>query len=152
MSRASESLPVLMYIFWQGFITEHCRYLNGHADQCCGSESFHYGSDSLMSSGSGSYLQKVSDPVSDPTFFMKKYDFKGPKMAFQNIIFKEYPYLHLVPVYIKMMKLLLFLTVFVNVSIWTRIRIQNPGVTNPNPAKVPDPCGSGSTTLTQTRC
>jgi hypothetical protein len=45
-----------------------------------------------MSSGSvsrsGSYFQTV--PVSDPTFFLMKYDFKGPKMAFQNIIFKEY--------------------------------------------------------------
>jgi hypothetical protein len=39
-----------------------------------------------MSSGSGSYFQKV--PVSDPTFFRPF--FKGPKMAFQNIIFKEY--------------------------------------------------------------
>jgi hypothetical protein len=25
---------------------------------------------------------KVPDPVSDPTFFLKKYDFKGPKMSF----------------------------------------------------------------------
>jgi hypothetical protein len=43
-----------------------------------------------MSSGSvsGSYFQKV--PVSDPTFFLTKYDFKSPKMEFQNIIFKEY--------------------------------------------------------------
>jgi hypothetical protein len=49
------------------------------------------------------------------------------------------------------MKLLLFLMVFVNVfinfRIWTRIRIRNPRVTDP--AKVPDPQGSvsGSTTL-----
>jgi hypothetical protein len=47
------------------------------------------------------------------------------------------------------MKLPLFLMVFVNVSIhfwiWTWIRIRNPRVTDP--AKVPDPCGSGSTTL-----
>jgi hypothetical protein len=50
--------------------------------QCCGSETFHY--------GSGSNFQKVPDPVSDPAFFLKKYGFKGPKMAFQNIIFKEY--------------------------------------------------------------
>jgi hypothetical protein len=49
--------------------------------QCCGS----YFS---MSSGSGSHFQKV--PVSDPTFSLTKYDFKDPKMAFQNIIFKEY--------------------------------------------------------------
>jgi hypothetical protein len=35
-----------------------------------------------MSSGSGSDFQKVSDPVSDPTFFLKKYDFKGPKIEF----------------------------------------------------------------------
>jgi hypothetical protein len=26
----------------------------------------------------------------DPTFFLTKYDFKGPKMAFRNIIFKVY--------------------------------------------------------------
>jgi hypothetical protein len=60
-------------------------------NQCCGSETFHYGSgsDFSMSSGSGtgSYFQKF--PVSEPTFFLMKYDFKGPKMAFQNIIFKE---------------------------------------------------------------
>jgi hypothetical protein len=47
------------------------------------------------------------------------------------------------------MKLPLFLMVFVYVHIhfWirTRIRIRNPRVTDP--AKVPDPCGSGSTTL-----
>jgi hypothetical protein len=46
------------------------------------------------------------------------------------------------------MKLTLFM-VFVNVYIhfrkWTRIR--NSRVTDPDPAKVPDPCGSGSTTL-----
>jgi hypothetical protein len=57
----------------------------------CESETFHYGSgsDFSMSSGSvsGSYFQKVS--VSDPTFFLTKYDFIGPKMAFQNIVFKE---------------------------------------------------------------
>jgi hypothetical protein len=50
------------------------------------------------------------------------------------------------------MKLLLFLMVFVNVyilfRIWTRIR--NPRVTDPDPKKVPDPCGSGSTTLIDT--
>jgi hypothetical protein len=49
------------------------------------------------------------------------------------------------------MELPLFLMVFVDVSIhfriWTRIRIRNPRVTDPDPAKVPDPCGSGSTTL-----
>jgi hypothetical protein len=58
--------------------------------QCCGSETFHYGSgsDFSMSFGSGSYSQK--NPVLDPAFFLTKYDFKGPKMAFQNIIFKEY--------------------------------------------------------------
>jgi hypothetical protein len=38
-------------------------------------------------------FQKV--PVAEPTFFLMKYDFKGPKMAFQNISFKEY--LNLVP-------------------------------------------------------
>jgi hypothetical protein len=37
---------------------------------------------------SGSNFQKVPDPVSDPTFFLKEYGFKGHKMAFQNIIFK----------------------------------------------------------------
>jgi hypothetical protein len=47
------------------------------------------------------------------------------------------------------MKLLLFLMVFVNVYIhfliWTRIRSSR--VTDPDTAKVLDPCGSGSTTL-----
>jgi hypothetical protein len=42
-----------------------------------------------MNNGSGSYFQKVPHPVSDPTFFLKKNDFKGPKMALQNIILKE---------------------------------------------------------------
>jgi hypothetical protein len=39
--------------------------------------------------------------------------------------------------------------VFVDVSIHFRIwtRIWNPRVTDPDPAKVPDPCGSGSTAL-----
>jgi hypothetical protein len=57
--------------------------------QCCGSETFHYGSgsDFSMSSGSASYSQKV--PVSDPTFFLTKYDFKSHKMTFQNIILKN---------------------------------------------------------------
>jgi hypothetical protein len=61
-------------------------------NQCCGSETFHYGSgsDFSMSFGSGSDFQKVLDPVSDQTFFLKKYDIKGPKMAFQKIISKEY--------------------------------------------------------------
>jgi hypothetical protein len=53
--------------------------------------------DFSMSFGSGSNFQTLPDPVSDPTFFLKKYYFKGPKMAFQNIILKEY--LNLVPVY-----------------------------------------------------
>jgi hypothetical protein len=44
----------------------------------------------LMSSGYGSNFQKVSHQVSDLAFFLKKYDFKGSKMTFQNIIFKEY--------------------------------------------------------------
>jgi hypothetical protein len=59
--------------------------------QYFGSETFYYGSvsDFSMSSGSGSNFQTVPDPVSDPTFFLKKYDFKGPKIAFQNIILKE---------------------------------------------------------------
>jgi hypothetical protein len=52
--------------------------------------SFHCGSGSDFSMSSGSNFQEVPDPVSDPTLFMKKYDFKGPKMAFQSIIFKEY--------------------------------------------------------------
>jgi hypothetical protein len=55
------------------------------------------------------------------------------------------------------MKLPLFLMVFVNVHIhfriWTRIRIPRVTDTVPDPAKVPDPCGSGSisgsTTLIQ---
>jgi hypothetical protein len=39
-------------------------------NQCCGSETFPY--------------------VSGSDLFPDEYDFKGPKMAFQNIIFKEY--------------------------------------------------------------
>jgi hypothetical protein len=47
------------------------------------------------------------------------------------------------------LKFPLFLMVFVDVSIHFRIWIWiwNPRVTDPDPAKVPDPCGSGSTTL-----
>jgi hypothetical protein len=78
-------------------------------DKCCGSETFHYGSGSDLSMSSGSYFQKV--PVSDPTFFLKKYDFKGPKMAFQNIILKEYLYLVLV-LYIKMVKIMKLLLLY----------------------------------------
>jgi hypothetical protein len=73
-------------------------------------------------------------------------------MAFQNIIFKEY--VNLVYKNGQNYKLPLFLMVFVDVSIhfrtWTRIR--NPRVTDPDPAKVPDPCGSGSPTLAGTVC
>jgi hypothetical protein len=90
--------------------------------QCCGSETFHYGSGSDFStnsgSGSGSYFQKV--PVSERTFFLLKYDFQDPKMAFQNIIFIEY--LNLIQKMMKIMKLPLFLMVFVNVYIHFRIR------------------------------
>jgi hypothetical protein len=42
---------------------------------------------------------------------------------------------------------MVFVNVFIHFRIWTRIRIRNPRVTDPDPAKVPDPCGSGSTTL-----
>jgi hypothetical protein len=47
------------------------------------------------------------------------------------------------------MKLPLFLMVFLTVYIHFRIRtrIRNPQVTDSDPAKVPDPCGSGSTKL-----
>jgi hypothetical protein len=42
---------------------------------------------------------------------------------------------------------MVFVYVSIHFRIWTRIRIRNPRVTDPDPAKVPDPCGSGSTTL-----
>jgi hypothetical protein len=42
---------------------------------------------------------------------------------------------------------MVFVNVYIHFWIWTRIRIQNPRVTDPDPAKVMDPCGSGSTTL-----
>jgi hypothetical protein len=125
------------------------------AKQRCGSETFHYGSGSDFSMSSDpdpdpfpdpdSFIQKV--PVSDPTFFLTKYDFKGPKLAFQNIIFKEY--LNLVYENSQNYEIAPFLMVFVNVHIHFRIwsRIRNPRVTDQVPAKVPDPCESGSTTL-----
>jgi hypothetical protein len=52
------------------------------------------------------------------------------------------------------MKLPLFWMVFVYIHfrIWTRIWIRNPRVTDPDQAKVPDPCGSGSTTLSEPIC
>jgi hypothetical protein len=72
-------------------------------------------------------------------------------MAFQNIIFKEYRYLNVVHKNGQNYEITPFLMVFVNVyinfRIRTRIRIRNPRVTDSDPAKVPDPCGSGSTTL-----
>jgi hypothetical protein len=86
------------------------------------------GSGSVSGSVSGSYFQKA--PVSDPTFFLTKYDFKGPKMAFQNLIFKEY--LNLVYINGQNYEITSFLMVFVNVHIhfriWTRIR--NPRIHN----------------------
>jgi hypothetical protein len=68
------------------FTLHYCKYSTG--TKCCGSETFHYGSgsDFSTSSGSGSNIQKSPDP----SFFLKKYDFEGPKMALQNIILKEY--------------------------------------------------------------
>jgi hypothetical protein len=50
---------------------------------------------------------------------------------------------------VEIMKLPLFLMVSVNIHIyfWICTPIRNPRVTDPDPAKVPDPCGSGSTTL-----
>jgi hypothetical protein len=41
--------------------------------------------------------------------------------------------------------LMVFANFYIHFRLWTRIR--NPRVTDPDPAKVPDPCGSGSTTL-----
>jgi hypothetical protein len=71
-----------------------------------------------------------------------KYDLKGPKMAFQNILFKEY--LNLVHKNGQSYEITPFFDGFVNVfvhfGIKTRIRIRNPRVTDPDPAKVPDPC------------
>jgi hypothetical protein len=71
-----------------------------------------------MSSGS-TFLK---DPVSDTTFFLKKYDFKGLKMAFQNIICKEYYLVHengqnyeITPF------LMVFVNVYIHFRIWTRI-------------------------------
>jgi hypothetical protein len=95
-----------------------------------------------MSSGSGSRsdFQKIPDPVSDPTFFLKKYDFAFPKMAFQNIIFKEY-----------------FNEIYLNGQIYeitsffdgfcSCLHPFSNMDTDPDSAKVPDPCGSGSTTM-----
>jgi hypothetical protein len=48
-------------------------YTHYSLGQCCGSEPFYY--------GSGSDFQKVTDPVSDPTSFLNKYDFNGPTMT-----------------------------------------------------------------------
>jgi hypothetical protein len=108
--------------------------------QCCGSETFHYGSgsDFSMSSGSGNNFQKV--PVSETTFFLMKYDFKGPKLAFQNIILKEY--LNLVHKNGQNYEIIPFLCVYIYFRIWTRIRIQNPRVTDPEKFRIladPDP-------------
>jgi hypothetical protein len=47
---------------------------------------------------------------------------------------------------VKITKLPLFMVfgnVYIHFRIWARIRIRNPRVTDPDLAKVPDPCGSG---------
>jgi hypothetical protein len=136
-----------------GIMVEFCLELMSSVNifrchQCCGSETFHYGSgsDFSLSSGSGSYFKKV--PVSHATFFLTKYDFKGLKMAFQNIIFREY--LNLVYQKGHNYEITPFLTVFVDVSIRFRIWIWIRNPRDTDPAKVPDPCGSGSTTLVVT--
>jgi hypothetical protein len=70
-----------------------------------------------------------------------KYYFKGSKKAIQNIIFKEY--LNLVPVHKNGQSyeitpfLMVFVNVYIHFRIWTRIRIRNPRVTDPE--KVSDP-------------
>jgi hypothetical protein len=48
---------------------------------------------------------------------------------------------------VKLLLILVFVNAYIHFRIWTRIRIQNPRVTDPDPAKVPHSCGSGSTTL-----
>jgi hypothetical protein len=70
-----------------------------------------------MSFGSGSDFQKVPDLVLDPTLIIM-------------LFLKKY--------YFKGPEMA-----------WTQIRIRNPRVTDPDPdpTKVTDPCGSGSTTL-----
>jgi hypothetical protein len=56
-------------------------------------------------SGSGSYFSKIPDTISGPTFILKIFDFKGPKMAFWNVLLKEY--LNLDIKMVKIMKLLI---------------------------------------------
>jgi hypothetical protein len=69
-------------------------------------------------------------------------------MAYQNKIFQEY--LNLVHKNWQSYEIIPFMKLFDNVylhfQIWTRIR--NPRVTDPDPAKVPDPCGSRSVSTT----
>jgi hypothetical protein len=47
----------------------------------------------------------------------------------------------------KLLVYIVFVNVYIHFRILTRIRIRNPRVMDPDPAKVTDPCGSGSTTL-----
>jgi hypothetical protein len=39
---------------------------------------------------------------------------------------------------------MVFVNVHIHFRLWTLIRIRNPQFMVPDPAKVPDPCGSGS--------
>jgi hypothetical protein len=62
---------------------------------------------------------------------LMKYDFKGPKMAFQSIIFKEY--LNLVHKSGQSCEITPFLMVFVNVFIHFRIRQKFRILADPDP-------------------
>jgi hypothetical protein len=44
----------------------------------------------IQDPGPNFHFQLVSDSVSDLTFSLNKYDYKEPKMAFYNILLKEY--------------------------------------------------------------
>jgi hypothetical protein len=48
---------------------------------------------------------------------------------------------------VKLPLYIIFVDVYIHFRIW--IRIRNPRVTDPDPAKVPDPCRSGSGSTTQ---
>jgi hypothetical protein len=110
-------------------------YFKISTDQCCGSKTFCYGSESgsdfSMSFGSWSDFQKVPDPVSNPTLYryLVSYNGKNSGITYFFCFFKNNVYIHF----------------RIQTLIWNfelRIRIRQ---------KVSNPYGSESTTLVKKR-
>jgi hypothetical protein len=81
LTELPNSMVLIRYLFTNPYHTNPTtlqllkQNLHEFTNQCCGSETFYYGSgsDFSMSSGSRPDFEKVPDPVSDLIFFLKKY-------------------------------------------------------------------------------